>query len=182
MVAILSQPQCIKSLIVELHGHSNAVNTHHLWVLGNHLPRSYSNLSSLWWRHNRHDGGSNHQPHDCLLNVYSGADQSKHQSSASLAFVWGIHRGPVNSPHKWPVTQKMFSIDDVIIMIMWIQGLRIEFPEWVSEWLNLMAFLETSNSKVHIVHISCVITAYTLESLTLSIFPHIDKTQYSGHN
>ena len=33
--------------------------------------------------------------------VYSGADQSKHQSSASLAFVWGIHRGPVNFPHKW---------------------------------------------------------------------------------
>ena len=32
--------------------------------------------------------------------VYPGADQSKHQSSASLAFVWGIHRGPVNSPHK----------------------------------------------------------------------------------
>ena len=40
--------------------------------------------------------------------VYSDADQSKHQSSASLAFVWGIHRGPVNSPHKWPVTRKMF--------------------------------------------------------------------------
>ena len=36
--------------------------------------------------------------------VYSGADQRKHQSSASLAFVWGIHRGPVNSPHKWSVT------------------------------------------------------------------------------
>ena len=35
--------------------------------------------------------------------VYSGAEQSKHQSSASLAFAWGIHRGPVNSPHKWPV-------------------------------------------------------------------------------
>ena len=32
--------------------------------------------------------------------VYSGADQSKHQSSASLAFVRGIHRSPVNSPHK----------------------------------------------------------------------------------
>ena len=47
--------------------------------------------------------------------VYSGADQSKHQSSASLAFVWGIHRGPVNSPHKWPVTRKMFPFDDVII-------------------------------------------------------------------
>ena len=48
--------------------------------------------------------------------VYSGADQSKHQSSASLAFVWGIHRGPVNSPHKWPVTRKMFPFDDVTMI------------------------------------------------------------------
>ena len=47
--------------------------------------------------------------------VYSGADQSKHQSFASLAFVWGIHQGPVNSPHKWPVTRKMFPFEDVIM-------------------------------------------------------------------
>ena len=47
--------------------------------------------------------------------VYSDADQRKHQSHASLAFVWGIHRGPMNSPHKWPVTRKMFPFDDVII-------------------------------------------------------------------
>ena len=47
--------------------------------------------------------------------VYSGADQRKHQSSASLAFVRGIHRGPVNPPHKWPVTRKMFWFDDVIM-------------------------------------------------------------------
>ena len=47
--------------------------------------------------------------------VYSDADQRNHQSSASLAFVWGIHRGPVNSPHKWPITRKMFSFDDVIM-------------------------------------------------------------------
>ena len=47
--------------------------------------------------------------------VYSGADQRKHQSSASLAFVRGIHRWPVNSPHKWPVTRKMAPIDDVIM-------------------------------------------------------------------
>ena len=31
--------------------------------------------------------------------VYSGADQGKHQRSASQAFVRGIHRWPVNSPH-----------------------------------------------------------------------------------
>ena len=47
--------------------------------------------------------------------VYSGGDQRKHQCSASLAFVWGIHRGPVNSPHKWPVMRKMFPFDDVIM-------------------------------------------------------------------
>ena len=47
--------------------------------------------------------------------VYWGADQRIHQSSASLAFVWGIHRRSVNSPHKWPVTRKMFPFDDVIM-------------------------------------------------------------------
>ena len=47
--------------------------------------------------------------------VYSGADQRKHQSSASLAFVWGIQRWLVNSPHKRPVTRKMFPFDDVIV-------------------------------------------------------------------
>ena len=47
--------------------------------------------------------------------VYSDGDQRKHQSSVSLAFVRGIHRGPVNSPHKWPVTRKIFPFDDVIM-------------------------------------------------------------------
>ena len=42
--------------------------------------------------------------------VFSGADQRKHQSSASLAFVRGIHGWPGNSPHKGPVTRKFFSI------------------------------------------------------------------------
>ena len=48
--------------------------------------------------------------------VYSGADQRKHQSSVSLAFVWGIHRWPVKSPHKLSVTRKRFTFDDVIIL------------------------------------------------------------------
>ena len=51
-------------------------------------------------------------------NVHSGADQRKHRSSALLAFVRGIHRWPVNSPHKWPVTRKMFPLDDVIINLL----------------------------------------------------------------
>ena len=49
--------------------------------------------------------------------VYSDAGQRKHQSSASLAYVWGTHRGPVNSPHKWSVTQKMFPFVDVIMYL-----------------------------------------------------------------
>ena len=47
--------------------------------------------------------------------LYTDADQRKHQSFSSLAFVRGIHRGPVNSPHKWPVTRKRFPFDDVIM-------------------------------------------------------------------
>ena len=41
---------------------------------------------------------------------YSAADQRKHQSSVSLAFVRGSHRWRVNSPHKWPVTRKCFHL------------------------------------------------------------------------
>ena len=61
--------------------------------------------------------------------VYSDAVQRNHQSSASLAFVWGIRRGPVNSPHKWPVTRKMFPYDDVIM--------SIPRPNW---WYNSVMF------------------------------------------
>ena len=46
--------------------------------------------------------------------VYSGTDERKHQSSASLAFGRGLHRQPVNSPHEGPVTRKIFPFDDVI--------------------------------------------------------------------
>ena len=42
--------------------------------------------------------------------VCSVADQRKHQSSASLAFMRGIHRWPVVSPYKGPITQKIFHL------------------------------------------------------------------------
>ena len=67
--------------------------------------------------------------------VYSDADQRKHQSSASLAFVRGIHRGPVNSPHKWPVTWKMFPFDDVIMTIrLWVR--------WVAMAINTRGYCQ----------------------------------------
>ena len=49
-------------------------------------------------------------------SVCSGADQRKHQCSASLAFVRGIHRWSVVSSHKGPVTREMFQFDDVIMV------------------------------------------------------------------
>ena len=51
--------------------------------------------------------------------IYSGIDQRKHQSSASLAFVWGNHQGPVgpvNASHKWPVMRKLFPFDEWELM------------------------------------------------------------------
>ena len=56
--------------------------------------------------------------------VNLGADQRKHQSSSSLAFVWGIHRWPVNSPHEWSVTRKMFQFDDGIMRLMFIYTIQ----------------------------------------------------------
>ena len=65
-------------------------------------------MTSYWarWRHK--------SPASRLL--IQSADKRKHQSSASLAFVRGIHRWPVNSPLKGPITRKMFSLDDVIMV------------------------------------------------------------------
>ena len=50
--------------------------------------------------------------------VCSGADEKEHQSSASLAFVRGIHRWPLDSPHKGLVTRKMFPFNDVILVLI----------------------------------------------------------------
>ena len=74
-------------------------------------------------------------------SVYSDTDQRKHQSSASLAFVRGIHRWPVNSPHKGPVTRKMFPFDEVI---MWRSCLI-----W-SSWVTILSPLTAPKIIVHI--------------------------------
>ena len=64
----------------------------------------------LRWRHNGHGGVSNHQPHHCLLNGL--VRQIKENIKAPRYWLLS----PVNSPHKWPVTRKRFSFDDVIML------------------------------------------------------------------
>ena len=65
--------------------------------------------------------------------VSSCADQRSHESSASLAFVMGIHRWPVDSTHKRPVTWKMFLFDNVIMCIYsgwyWSRSITVVVPE-----------------------------------------------------
>ena len=79
--------------------------------------------------------------------VYSDADQRNHQSSASLAFVRGIHREPMNSPHKWPVTRKMFPFDhghhDNKTNIWWIPSL----VQLNIEWNNPATYIVTGTLK-----------------------------------
>ena len=65
---------------------------------------------------------------------YSDADQSKHQSSASLAFVREICRWPVNCPHKGPVTRKMFPFDDAIMKKLHKIRLRRDEIEMRLSW------------------------------------------------
>ena len=62
--------------------------------------------------------------------VCSGPDQIKHQGSASLAFVKGIHWWPVNSLHKGPVTRKMFPFDDVIMLRFVLSVLYMTGTAW----------------------------------------------------
>ena len=87
--------------------------------------------------------------------VYSGADQRKHQSSASLAFVQGIHQGPVNSLHKWPVTLKMFPFEDVIMTVnLWTDTTQVRTSHHV-HWnpINVVSFLQNNHERYSIAHL-----------------------------
>ena len=69
----------------------------------------------LQWRHNDHDGVSNHQPHGCLLDRLFRCKSKKTSKLRVTGLCVGNSPGPVNSPHKWPVRRKMILFDDVIM-------------------------------------------------------------------
>ena len=77
-----------------------------------------ASICSLQWRHNDHDGVSNHQPHGCLLKRLFRRRSKKTSKFRVTGLCVGNSPGPVNSPHKELVTRKMFPFDDVI-MFMW---------------------------------------------------------------
>ena len=75
-------------------------------------------LPTSRWHHNGLDGVLNHQPHDCLLNRLF----RRRSKRTSKLHVTGLCAGnspwPVNSPHTWPVTRKIFPFHDVIMKLM----------------------------------------------------------------
>ena len=112
--------------------------------------------------------------------VCSGANQRKNQSSASLAFVRGIHRWPVNSPHKEPVTRRMLPFDDVIMqwsisndlpqkrfLIVWQFIIR----SWLSACVSYGSTFDTSLPKcidiTRYSSLSCVIRVTIPDGQTL---------------
>ena len=81
--------------------------------------------------------------------VHSGADQRKHQRSASLTFVRGIHRWPVNSRHKEPVTQKVFPFDDVIMVYLISTSiLSLKIVKIPGVWVPKAPFVNFSVSRI----------------------------------
>ena len=83
---------------------------YHLNCVASHTTKT------LHWRHNDHGGVSNHQPHDCLLNRLFRRRSKKAPNLHVTDLCVGNSSGPVISPHKGPVTRKMFPFDDVIMI------------------------------------------------------------------
>ena len=80
---------------------------------------------TLQWRHNDHDSVSNHQPHGCLLNRLFRCRSKKTSKLHVTGLCVGNSPGLVNSPHKGPVTRKMFPFDDVIMTIKIIKRVTL---------------------------------------------------------
>ena len=113
--------------------------------------------SSLQWCNNGCGSISNHQLLDCLLNCLFRRRSKKTSNSTSLAFVRGIHWWPVDSPHKGPVTRKMFPFDDFIMAEVGCQ------PWWLPSqcWLRyhgrngvMEAGLQADKVRIHRIYLS----------------------------
>ena len=85
----------------------------------NHMSQSRKKLQR---RHNEHNCVSNHRRHDCLLNRLFRRRSKKTPKLLVAGFVRGIHRLPVNSPHKGPIARKIFPDDDITMELILKRG------------------------------------------------------------
>ena len=104
----------INNLLFFIYRWSIHLNSYH--SIYRYLWQCWNFPVSLHWRHNGLDG-SNHQPHHCLLSRLFGRKSKKTSKLRVTGLCAGFHRGPVNSPQKWPVTWKMVPFDDAIMVV-----------------------------------------------------------------
>ena len=118
---------------------------------------------ALHWRHNDHDGVSNHQPHDCLRNRLFWRRSKKTSKLHVTGLCVGNSPGPVNSPHKGPVTRKMFPFDDVI---MWeLATIPLIWILWINGWTIPQAAPQTHVRDVCVIRSDMEIISCDLASL-----------------
>ena len=136
IVGVLRSDVSMLSSLILLSSTLRQIDPDTAYVVCISVSLGFPSLYALRWRQNGLDTQIT-SPTIVYSTVYSDTDQRKHQSSTSLAFVRGIHRGSVNSPHKWPVTRKMSPFDDVIMGILiplfpWSVN-RLSIC-WISKW------------------------------------------------
>ena len=102
------------------------------------MPVYFEIADPLQWRHNDYCSVSNHQPHGCLLNRLFRRRSKKTSKLRVTGLCAGNSPGPVNSPHKGPVTRKMFPFDDVIMHCMMSNYIESVFMKITD---NAMAFV-----------------------------------------
>ena len=148
--------------------------------------------STLHRRHNDHDGVSSHQPHGCLLNRLFRRRSKETSKLLVTGLCAGNSPGPVNSPHKRPVTRKMFPFDDVIMITYGRScnhtGMNVSAFDCIQHFKKLAASSAHSGDKyfVNTFHIKCIdkvaIQNRWSGSTCETCFMQSDRTQYAHHS
>ena len=94
------------------------------------LSLTFSITFPLRWRHNGCDCVSNRQPHNCWLNRLFRCRSKKTSKLRVTGLCAGNSPGPVNFPHKWPVTRKMYPFDDVIMYMLTYSHVCLSLAKW----------------------------------------------------
>ena len=121
----------------------------------NYTPCKALSFQPLQWRHNDHDSVSNYQPQGCLLNNLFGHRSKKTSKLRVTGLCVGNSPGPVNSPHKRPVTRKMFPFDDVI-MIKFNFNKDVNYPLYITAALESRS-MQFSIRAIHLYIYICII-------------------------
>ena len=84
---------------------------------------------ALHWRHNDHDGVSNHRPHGCLLNrLFRRRSKKTSKLRVTGLCVWGIHRDRWIPRTKGQLRRKCFHL----MTSLWYSGWRWRYLKCIT--------------------------------------------------